>query len=277
MSNILVRNQPGSFLPGEYVKNKAESRGNVIALSMFAVVLAGVLGAFVMTNKQWKRVRDEQVTVNEQYVQEGKKLDQLKQLEEQRSQIMEKAEITAALLEKVPRWALLAEVTMRMPTERRMTLTGLDLKSRRLEAPAPAGPAPAVKSLTDSSKGKDGKSDKPAVQAPRFEYTLKLNGFAEVNNDIADFLASLKQSPALDKVELAFIEEAKHNNEDLRKFEMTATVRTTAGPQVLADSLSKLLSRQTNDYARKAGQPALIPPGGSMSHVSTDRPNTPGE
>ena len=51
--------------------------------------------------------------------------------EEQRAQMMEKAEITAALVERVPRWAVMGEVTLRMPMS--MRLDSLTIKSSRTD------------------------------------------------------------------------------------------------------------------------------------------------
>src|SRR4051794_3901496 len=85
-----------SFLPEDYVARKTETRVNILILGLFALVLGGVVAAFVVTNQRWQALRQRQSTVNEQCELEGKKIDQLNALESQRAQMMEKAEITAA-------------------------------------------------------------------------------------------------------------------------------------------------------------------------------------
>jgi len=203
-----------SFLPEDYVRQKAESRANLLTLTLFAVVLAAVVGAFLITNQRWQQVRGRAHEVNDLYVAEAAKIEQLKALEAQRAQMMEKAEITAALCERVPRWALLAELTLRMPST--MRLDSFTLKSKRLDPPTPVAATAAkdqkgvkaadakekglVKSLTDKMSNKVTEAARVAVAAPKFEYTLVLAGTAEENNDIADYLAQLKDCSVVDKV-----------------------------------------------------------------------------
>lgn len=59
MRNPFARNDSpsGSFLPAEYVARKNEMRANIICLSLFGVVMFGVIAAFFVTNRQWLQVR----------------------------------------------------------------------------------------------------------------------------------------------------------------------------------------------------------------------------
>lgn len=259
MNNILrpVAPAPNSFLPADYIREKSERRANLLTLTLFAIVMGGVIVAFGVTNRSWQQLRSRQATVNELYVQEGQKLEQLKALEAQRAQMMDKAEITAALLEKVPRWAMLGELTLRMPTD--MRLDSLALKSTRTDTKPQAvdpkaakpGPTPLVKSLTDKVSGKKVEPPKPKIAPPKFTYALTIAGTAQQNNDIADYIASLKQSPVLDKVEMAFIKVVREKDTELRKFEVTATLRIDADSVRLSESLRKLV---TDRAAQLAGE-----------------------
>jgi Tfp pilus assembly protein PilN len=245
-----------SFLPEDYIRARAESRANIITLTLFAIVLSSVMGAFVVTKQSVEQVAKRKEFVNQQFQEAGRRIEQLKALEGQQAQMMEKAEITAALVEKVPRWAVLAELTFRMPTD--MRLDSLVIKSTRpkVEAPVPtaASKPPAVKSIAGkvagAIKGGEPKEpERPKPQVPRFTYALTLEGTAVRNQDIADYLASLKESPALDKVEMAFIREAKENDRELRKFQITANVKTNLDTSVLADSLKRLVGARTRQIA----------------------------
>ena len=237
-----------SFLPEDYIARKTESRVNIMILTLFMLVMAGVVGAFLVTHKRGKIVRERQALVNEQFVAEGKKIEQIRALEGQRAQMMEKAEITAALLERVPRWAVLGEVTLRKPMS--MTLDSLTIKSTRKEPPPAAAPtqkpAPVVKSLTDKLTGAPAPTpDRPKATAPTFTYAMTLTGSADNNSEVADFLAALKNSPIFDKVELLFIRESKEKDKLFRKFEITASIRTNTDTEVLAKSLQKLKADRT--------------------------------
>ena len=229
-----------SFLPEDYVSRKADGRANLLCLFLFGVVMAGVGSAFVVTNRQWKSVEEEQNAINTAYEQESKKIEQLKELELQRESMIERAEITTALVEKNPRSVLAAELVQRMPEG--VTLLTADLKSKRVTvAPALESREAGVKSLSGSSskstksskssKSSKSKSDKseappaPKLQAPRFETALVLTGVAGENQQIADYLQALKQCDVLEAVELAYIKETVMSDMTLRKFEIGAKLR----------------------------------------------------
>lgn len=259
MKNPFQSPLPGrnSFLPQDYIEAKTESRANILMLTLFAIAMAGVVAAFFVTNGHWQRLRARQETVSAEYAAEGKKIDQLKALENQRAAMMEKAEITAALVEKLPRWAVLGEMTLRMPTTMRLDM--FNIKSTRQQPPPPP-PTPGgkgkaasqslVKNLTDKVTDTKKEPEKIAVSAPRFDYAVTIDGTAQENNDIADFLASIKRSPAFDRVELQFIRESKESGRDMRKFQVTAVLRQTAGTGELSNSLQDLVNQRTELLAK---------------------------
>lgn len=234
MTHPPPRSAPSSFLPEDYVQRRAEARANLLTLSLFAVVLLGVVAAFLVTNRAWNSIRLEQEAINVEYTQEAAKIDQLKELERQREQMMEKAEITAALIERVPRSVLLAELINRMPAA--VTILELELKSTRIEGGPPAGAAspagqppkvaPKVRSLMDGGASKP--EGETRVKPPRFESNLRLVGVAPANEQIADYLAALKASPLLSRVELVYINETTIDKQAFRKFEVMASLRPDA-------------------------------------------------
>ncbi|MBM4107213.1 MAG: PilN domain-containing protein [Phycisphaerae bacterium] len=224
-----------SFLPEDYVQRRTEARANLLTLTLFAVVLLGVVGAFLVTNRAWNTIRMEQEAINVEYTQEASKIDQLKELERQREQMIEKAEITAALIERVPRSVLLAEIINRMPGE--VTILELELKSTRVDtAPPPATAAqgqpakitPKVRSLMDLGEGGKPDAESSKVKPPKYESGLRLVGVARGNEQIADYLAALKASPLITRVELVYINEATIDKQSFRKFEVLAAIRPDA-------------------------------------------------
>jgi Tfp pilus assembly protein PilN len=239
--------QGASFLPQDYVARKAEMRANLICLGLFGVVMFCVVAAFFVTNRQWMQVRKEQEAISTQYSQEATKIEQLKLLEKEKSEMMDKAEITTALIEHVPRSILLAELITRMPDD--ITLLELSLVSKRIkDTPPPAKDAkqgPAIKTLSSAapakpaagSKDKPDSKDAPAAEKivpPKFEYTLKMVGVARVNNNIADYIQSLKNCPLLENPDLKYIKEITIEKLDLRKFEIEATIRKDADARGIA-------------------------------------------
>jgi Tfp pilus assembly protein PilN len=240
MQNPFLRqhDNSGSFLPKDYVKRKAELRANVICLTLFGVVMFGIVSAFFVTNRQWLQVKNERQAITVQYTQEAARIDQLKKLQEQKSEMLTKAEITTALNEKVGRSALMGELVSRMPEN--MALLELHLISKRIREPVavttPTGGKPGagqnqIRSLATSGQrgaAASGAAPVERVTAPRFEYTLKINGVAHVNNEVADYLAALKACRLLDRVELKYIKQETIDKQEFRKFEIEAMLHRDA-------------------------------------------------
>jgi Tfp pilus assembly protein PilN len=264
------KSTPGSFLPQDYVTRKTEQRAGFLSLALFSVVMFGVCGAFLVTNRRWKDIRTQQAVIDTQYATEAKKIDQLKTLEDQRKAMMEKAEVVAALLEKVPRSVLLAEMVQNLP--KGVSLTDVTLKSKRVEekqAPVAQGTGQIQKVGTISGDGKTGSKpsamktkepkaapEKPKVTAPKFEFTLTIEGVATENNEIADYLSSLKQSELLESLDLQFIDESMVDEVSLRKFKMEAKLRQ----DVDVRHIQALLAGQ--DKTEQKAKEQILPGGG---------------
>ena len=245
MRNPFIRSDTGnsSFLPADYVARRAELRANLICLALFGVVMFGVVAAFFVTNRQWLHVRREQSLITTQYTKEQAKIEQLKTLEAQNLAMLEKAEITTALLEKVPRSRLLSELVNRMPQD--ITLLEMALVSKRIKdtpaAPPPPKDGQAIRSIGGGKNtagagptkvapaGRDAKAPPPEKpQAPKFDYTLKLTGVSRMNNSVADYMSALKNCGFLDAVELKYIEPTTIEKQDLRKFVIEAQIKKDA-------------------------------------------------
>lgn len=233
----------GSFLPEDYVARKAELRANFIAIFLFAVVMFLVISAFFVTHRRWVTIRAEQVAINDESAAEEKRIEQLKLLDKERGRMLAKAEVTTALLEKIPRSVLMAEMTAKIPAN--VTIEEVDLTSKRIDPNKEVRPvdekpkAGPVKTLAPKGGKPAAKTDpkeeaKPEVKAPRFESTVRISGLSTVYNDITDYAAMLQASPLLEKVELIYIKEAKVQDRELHKFEISAQLRPNADARALA-------------------------------------------
>lgn len=240
MRNPFLRGDSGSgsFLPQEYVERKAELRANLLCLALFGVVMFGVIGAFFVTNRQWLTVKRARESIAAQYAAEAAKIEQLKLLEKQKAEIMQKAEVSTALIERVRRSVLMGEISNRKPDD--ITLLEVSMTGKRVkeEPVASSTPAPAVQQVKNlSGKGStvamiQTPAEKPRqaerIMPPRFEHTIKLTGVAKSNTNIADYLAALKACPLLENVDLKYIKETTIDKLELRKFELEAVVRKDA-------------------------------------------------
>ncbi len=239
------------FLPAEYVEHKTEGRFYAIVVVLFLIVMLAVAGAFVVTNQRWSDVREQQRTISTQYEDEASKLDQLRDLEGQRQEMLEKAEVTTALLEPVPRSVLMAELVTNLPEG--VTLLQVKMESKRVreELPPPAAGAAKTKAKTKSLTGKeDSEPKKPKVQAPKFEYALTIVGASLENNFVADYLRGLKRSPLLANVELQYIAEERIDTGQYRKFEIVVEVRNDADARLVPDAEEVELA---DEYAAAKG------------------------
>ena len=222
-----------SFLPEDYVKSKGERRANLLSLTLFGVMMLAVVAAFFATNRRWMGVRNEQQSINAMYVREAEKIEELKDLEMQRAEMVTKAEVTAALVERVPRSVLFAELVSRMPKD--VTLTEFELNSQEVKASRKSSRSGGVRTLTGGSskskskKGNNKKQDEEnAIYIPQFTQTLRIVGVGLSNDNIADYIENLRQCDLLDTVELKYIKESKIDSVLLRNFELSAMIRKDA-------------------------------------------------
>lgn len=254
-----------SFLPEDYLRQKQERRGNFIALSLFCVVMFGVTAAFFVTNRQWSSVKARQRDINAEYALEAKKIEQLKALEAQKAEMLEKAEITAALLERVPRSILLAELINRMPEQ--LTLTDLSLKGTRVkDAPKVAAveAKPKPRSLAGSGSkggGAEKKPDPVKPVPPKYEFALTIMGLAADDSFVADYHTSLKQCPLLGQVELVSSAEVVIDEVARRKFRIEATLRPNADARNIQPLKIPRGAAFVSSVPGPDGRPPAQPPG----------------
>jgi Tfp pilus assembly protein PilN len=262
MNPLPLNDKPatGSFLPEEYLARRAEMRASLLGMFLFGVVMFVVVGAFLATNRRWSSVKSEAGVVAAEYEEQKQKIEQLQRLEKDRDVMLEKGEIVSALVEKVPKSVLMSELVSRMPPG--MTLLELNIEGKRPEPPkskddpksgpkkvgtlsgakgkSDAGKASAAKSGKASDKsGKAGAKDAPAeapkekVVPPKVDYTVTISGVTAVNSEVTDYLSKLTECPLLESVDLIYIKETDINDLELRKFEITARIRSNADARSL--------------------------------------------
>ena len=212
-----------SFVPEDYRARKAERRTNLVYMVLFSVTMFGIVGAFFVTNREWNDVKHYQEAINVQFAQAAQDIEQVKTLEEQKTRLLARAELTTALIEKVPRSVMMAELINRAPEE--MTLLEFELKSKRTaQAPTVAPPKKDAKSL--SSNTKERKDDKanaaPQPVVPRFETTIMLVGITPTHREVAEYVRSLQDCELLKDVSLRYSEFTIIEEMGMNKFRIDA-------------------------------------------------------
>ena len=229
----------GSFLPTEYVEARAEHRANFLSVLLFMVIMSGVVTAFMVTNRRWQAVRDQDEQITLAYEREAGKIQQLQELEQRQAEIAEKAEIVNALHEEYGRSVLLAEINTRRPNDD-LDILELTLEGKRIKAATgdPRGQTKSqVRNLSNSAavneKNQADAQTRLRVEPPRYAHTLTLIGVSKDNASITDYLSSLAECALLTDVELETIEETVIEKEDFRKFKIVAKLLENVDPNAL--------------------------------------------
>ncbi|MDY7109431.1 MAG: PilN domain-containing protein [Planctomycetota bacterium] len=211
-----------SFLPEDYLARKAERRTNLICLVLFAVVMLGVFLAFMVTNQKWSQVKRDQMTINSSYQTVAEEIRELTELQEQKDEMLHKAELAAALVERVPRSILLAELVNRMPD--RLSLLEFDLTSEKIK--------PVIRRVSSGDeddnrlKARRGKTKEEAaeevqkIRPPRYRVSVALVGVAPTDMEVSQYLAELNTYPLFEEVTLEYSEEKEIEGQVMRKFEI---------------------------------------------------------
>jgi Tfp pilus assembly protein PilN len=245
-----------SFLPSEYVSGKNEHRANVMALVLLGVVTCGTVAAFAVTNRRWESIRDEHRMIAAHFKEEEQKIEQLKELERQRLEMVEKAEVVNALVDRVPRSVLMAELTRDLPAG--MLLTGVQLDGKRVvTAPPPPDPAKSGGSGRRSLRDKGKKAEEPAeparVPPPVFEHTVTVDGRARLNNDVADYFGRLRGSPLFSSAELVSIEQSRGGDGMERTFRLRLQIAPNADARQVAGTAETTLVEESRASAAPDG------------------------
>ena len=86
------------FLPHDYVEKKAERRMNVMAITLFILVMFGVTTAFMVTQKNWAGVRADRGAVNQRFIAANDRIAEMDAYELRVEQMVDKAHIAVGLV-----------------------------------------------------------------------------------------------------------------------------------------------------------------------------------
>ena len=209
-----------SFLPDGYFENKAQRRANAICAVLFLIVMAGMFAAFTLSEKATQNVDNDYAKTDEEFVGAAKRIDQVRQMQEKQNRMARQAELTASLLEKVPRSYILAEVTNNMPAG--VSLLDLNMESKeRIKAAKDTGQKTAYELQKAAREAAKNGPALPTQAEPKlYDVSLKISGVAITDVQVAQFLKSLSASKLLRDVNLNFSEEYAQGDDKLRRFQI---------------------------------------------------------
>ncbi len=220
-----------SFLPDDYMEKKLRRRTNAILGTLFLVVVIAIGGTLFLRERATRAMLARKANLEMQLTEAAKPIEQFNQMQQKQQELGRQADITASLLERVPRSYLLAEITNAIPSG--VSLIDFNLASKL----RPNKPAPAAKTAFDKRKAQNNAPEKDLPQARFYDVTMRLTGVAATDVQVAQFMSKLNHSTLLQDVNLVVSEQFKKGNDVLRKFQVEMTLNPNA--QVSIDEFQK--------------------------------------
>jgi Tfp pilus assembly protein PilN len=229
-----------SFLPEDYLEQRVQRRTNFICLVLFVLVMAGVVGAFLISDRQRTELREQRKAVDSQFEEAAKRLEQLDRMQAQKQQMIRKAKVTGMLLERVPRTLVLAEIINNMPTT--VTLTEISAITKQVASGAkPVTVMQRVKGQKAAEKAdkEAGKTGPPEPEVKPVEVEMLLVGMAPTDVEVAQYMSALGQSAMFRNVELKYSEQLEVDKQMMRKFRVEFRIPTDLDAQQIEPKLVK--------------------------------------
>ena len=231
-----------SFLPEDYLERKAQRRTNAICATLFLIVMVAIGSAFSFTEGALKKVETEHNSVEKEYTEAAKRIEQVTQMQEKQRTMAIQAELTSSLLEKVPRSFLLAEITNSMPPG--VSLLDLMLESKKRQAATNTQSTAksafeqkkgAAASETPRKRGAAAAATAAQPQATTYDVSLKITGIAGTDVQVAQFISKLNTSKLLKDVNLVISDQFTSDSAQMRKF----TIEMLVDPQADVASIAE--------------------------------------
>lgn len=219
--------QPESFLPPEYIEQQRDHRTTFLAIGLFVVVVIAVLAAFLYRQGQLRQVVEVQENLITRTEEAGMKVAMLTALQQSRSQMFERAEIAAALVERVPRSILIAQMIDRMPDG--LGLTEFELQSTLIRK-APTSSSKTRKRTNNRvpTRSEIDAKEKSKVVIPKYVVRMKMKGIAPTDLHVSEFLSALNKFPIMQNVRLESTREDLIDEDIVRRFEITGALKANA-------------------------------------------------
>jgi len=217
-----------SFLPEDYLETKRQRRTNVICAVLFSLTMGGIAVGFSMMEKSLRVAEKDNVEVCKQYAEAASRIELERQMQEKQLKMNNQAELTASLLEKVPRSVLLAELTNAKPLGVSFLDVILDSRAKQAGAQAAAG-----KTQFEMKRAamEETKNSKPAPQAKLYDVTVKVTGICDNDIQVSQFIAKLNKSKLVRDVNMLISDEFLVANQKMRKFQIEMMIDPSAEVQ----------------------------------------------
>jgi Tfp pilus assembly protein PilN len=220
-----------SFLPDDYLERKQRRRTNAICAILFCVVIGAIGGAFTVTERSMREIEKQYTDVEQQYTDAARRIEQVQQMQDKQRTMAHQAELTASLLEKVPRSFILAEITNGIPSGvSLLDFSMASVTSTKAAAPTAKTAFEVRQAEINAANGNNTISALATAQAKVYDVNMKITGVAPNDGQVAQFIAKLDRSTMFQDVNLVFTDEFKESERDvkLRKFQIEMTLNPAA-------------------------------------------------
>jgi Tfp pilus assembly protein PilN len=194
-----------NLLPQDYVQERRQRRPNAITAALFGVVVLAIGFAAVISEQRSRNTRDVCERINTAYADAAKLIDEVHELEAQKRKMLQRARMSADLMERLPRSYILAVLTNALPEGAGLTSIQLEVKAvQPTDQEAPKGP-------TKHSIVAAGIQMKKKAPAPRLAALLTVKGRAATDVEVARYIARLAKNPLTELVDLSYSKEAQRH------------------------------------------------------------------
>ncbi len=214
-----MNNSPNelNFLPDDYLAKKAQRRNNVMCAGIFAAFAVAVGVTLFFESGVKSRLKEREASAETKYAEAAQRITQVQEMQEKQRRMARQAELTASLLEKIPRSYLLAEFTNALPAG--VSLLDFNLVSMARQ--------PVVVAATRLEQNQAKAVEEEA--APRvYDVRMQLTGLAYNDVQVAQYIRKLSESKLLEQVSLKLVEEHKQDRAKLRQFQLEMRLNPAA-------------------------------------------------
>jgi Tfp pilus assembly protein PilN len=238
-----------NLLPEDYVQRRSQHRANLICMVLFAVAAGSVAAASLVSERTSRNTRAVCERINKSYADAAKLIDEVHELEAQKRKMLQKAKLSASLMEQLPRSYVLAMVTNALPRGASLVTLEMDVRTIRTAADAARKPRTKFATVAQARTVK-----KTPSAPPTLAVVLNIKGKASTDVQVARFIANLARHELMEMVDLSYSKESPGGGESVRDFRLVARMKPNA------DALDA--TRAASEEAAEADVPHAARTGG---------------
>jgi Tfp pilus assembly protein PilN len=201
-----------SFLPEDFLERKARRRANILCGVLSVIVIGAIGSAFIISERSMRGVEAQFAEVDARYSKASQQIDAVQRMHTKQRQIVQHAELAAALVERVPRSNVLAEFTNNLPPGVSLVELWMEARPRQTNAPAPGASSFEQKRAALEAKGKP--------EAQQLDAYIKITGVADNEGQVAQFMSRLNGSKLLSDVNLLQTDQITQDKVTMKKFQI---------------------------------------------------------